>query len=293
MYSLGLDYPKLKRLNRGVIMASITGFGQTGPYSSFKAPDIVSFAMGGLMNVNGPEKAAPVVAPCEQSYHSASVAAVFGILAALFMRLSSGKGQWIDTSAHEVTADLTGGVWSYSNTSQIARRAGSQFGIAPARIYPCLDGHVHILIIRPNHWLAFLEILGRPEALMGEEWRSVPFRNKNVEFIDAHIIEFTMAHTRMEIAELCQAKGVPCTPVNSPADFYEDPHIQGRGFFTQIEHPEIGPYYYPVPPYRLSGTPCRVERSAPLLGQHNREVYCKKLGYSADQLAAFKAAGTI
>jgi crotonobetainyl-CoA:carnitine CoA-transferase CaiB-like acyl-CoA transferase len=135
--------------------------------------------------------------------------------------------------------------------------------------------------------------LGNPDVLMGEQWYNSMFRNINVDLIDAHVIEFTMAHTKMEIAELCQAKGVPCTPVNSPVDFYEDPHIKDRGFFIQNEHPVIGRYSYPGPPYRLSATPCFTGRSAPLLGQHNREIYCVELGYSPDELAAFKAEGTI
>ena len=90
MQSLGLDYPALRELNRGIIMASITGFGQSGPYSKYKAPDIVSFAMGGLMNVSGPPDAAPVAAPGEQSYCSISIASVFGILTALFLRMATG-----------------------------------------------------------------------------------------------------------------------------------------------------------------------------------------------------------
>lgn len=293
MQSLGLDYPKLRKLNSGIIVASITGFGQTGPYSTFKSSDIVSFAMGGLMNINGSENEPPVVAPCDQSYQSASVTAVFGIIGALFLRISTGKGQLVDTSSHEVAATLTGGILSYSNTSQIARRAGSQFGIAPGRIYPCKDGHVHILIIRPNHWLGFLELLGNPDIMMGEEWHNSAFRNRNADLIDAHIIEFTMSHTKMEITELCQSKGLPCTPVNSPVDFYQDSHIKDRGFFTQIEHPIIGCHPYPSPPCRLSATPCAIKRPAPLLGEHNHEVYSEQLGYGDQELEDLKSNGVI
>lgn len=293
MASLGLDYPVLKELNQGLIMASVTGFGQTGPYSAYKAPDIVSFAMGGLMNINGPGDAPPVVAPCEQSYYSAAIVSVFGILAALFLRTSTGEGQLVDASAHEVGATLSGGIMHYSNTSQIVKRAGSQFGAVPGRIYPCKDGYVHILTIRPNHWRGFLKVMGNPEILMGEEWHSGAFRNSNADIIDAHVAEFTMAHPKMEIAEMCQANGVPCTPVNTTADFSRDPHIKERGFFIEIEHPVIGRHSYPSPPYRLSKTPCRINRPAPLLGQHNREVFCEELGYSSDELAGLKTEGII
>jgi len=293
MQSLGLDYPVLRKLNHGIIMASITGFGQTGPYRMYKAPDIVSFAMGGMMNLNGPRSAAPVVAPCEQSYYSASVASAFGILTALFLRLSTGEGQLVDASAHEVVATFASEIMSYSSTSRIGQRSGSQFGAVPGRIYPCMDGFVHILTIRPNHWKGFLEVMGTPETLAGKEWGNGMFRNKNVDIIDAHVTEFTMTRTKMEITELCQAKGIPCTPVNTPAEFSQDPHIKERGFIVQLEHPVIGRYSYLNPPYRLSQTPCTIKRPAPLLGQHNREVYCGELGRTDKELARLKSEGII
>jgi crotonobetainyl-CoA:carnitine CoA-transferase CaiB-like acyl-CoA transferase len=296
MQSLGLNYPALKELNKGLIMASISGFGQNGPYSSFKAPDLVSFAMGGMMYINGPENAAPVVAPCQQTYYSASITAGFDILAALFLRLNTGRGQFIDVSTHQVESNFAagnGGIMHYSANSQISRRRGSQFGVVPGRIYPCKDGHVHIIIIRPNHWIGLQEVMGNPEALSGEKWYNVTFRNNNVEFIDAHVIEFTLAHNKLDIAEWCQAKGVPCTPVNTMEDFYHDPHMQQRDFFLQNTHPVIGEHTFIRPPALLSETPCRIRRSAPLLGEHNREVFCATLGYSEGELEKLKEKGIV
>ncbi|OGO22188.1 MAG: hypothetical protein A2Z28_01270 [Chloroflexi bacterium RBG_16_51_9] len=296
MQSIGLDYPVIRELNPGIIMASVTGFGQTGPYRNYKAPDIVSFAMGGLMNASGPADEAPVVAPSVQSYYSASIASVYGILAALFLRMSTGEGQLVDVSAHEVMAIFSGnGLMSYSNTAQIARRNGSQFGAVPGRIYPCMDGYVHILTVRPNHWQGFLEVLrmGNLDMSVGEEWNNAGFRNSNVDIIDAHVTEFTMTRTKMEITELCQAKGVPCTPVNTPLEFARDSHVKERGLIIKIEHPVIGRHSYFSPPYRLSKTPCRIRRSAPLLGEHNREVYYGELGHTDKELAKLKSAGII
>ncbi|MBI2849853.1 MAG: CoA transferase [Chloroflexi bacterium] len=293
MQSLGLDYPALRELNQGIIMASVTGFGQTGPYRMYKAPDMVSFAVGGMMNLNGPRNAAPVVAPCEQSYYSASVAAVFGSLTALFLRIGTGEGQLVDVSAHEVVATYASEIMSYSNTSRIGQRNGSQFGSVPGRIYPCKDGYVHILTVRANHWQGFREAMGNPETVMGKEWDNGMFRNRNVDTIDAVVTEFTMKHTKMEITEMCQVKGVPCTPVNTPAEFSQDAHMKARGFFVEIEHPVMGRHSYLNPPYRLSKTVCRIERPAPLLGQHNREVYGGELGHTDKELAELKSEGII
>ncbi len=252
--------------------------------------------MGGMMYINGPESAPPVVAPCEQSHYSVSAAVFFDIVAALFMRLRTGEGQFIDASSHEVQSNFAagnGGIMHYSNNSQIARRRGSQFGAVPGRIFPCKDGYVHILIIRPNHWIGLLDVMGNPEALRGEKWYNGTFRNNNVEIIDAHVVEYTMAHNKQEIAEWCQAKGVPCTPVNTPVDFSHDPHIQQRGFFIQNDHPVIGKHTFIGPVTKMSATPCRIKRSAPLLGQHNRDVYGEERGYSIQELEKLKAEGII
>jgi crotonobetainyl-CoA:carnitine CoA-transferase CaiB-like acyl-CoA transferase len=288
MQSIGLDYPVLRGLNRGVIMASVTGFGQTGPYRNYRAPNIVNFAMGGMMNNSGSPKEPPVVAPSVQSYYAASITAVYGILGVLFLRLTTGEGQLVDVSAHEIMAVFSGnGLMSYSNSSLISRRNGSQFGAVPGRIFPCRDGHVHILTIRPNHWQGLVEVLRveHPGTLEGDEWNNGTFRNSNVDIIDAHVTEFTMKHDKLEITELCQAKGVPCAPVNTPIEFSRDSHTRERGLITEIERPVIGRHSYFRPPYRLSKTPCSIRRSAPLLGEHNREVYCGELGFSTDELA--------
>jgi crotonobetainyl-CoA:carnitine CoA-transferase CaiB-like acyl-CoA transferase len=292
MSSLGLGYQVLKELNRGIIMASVTGFGETGPYRNYKAPDLISFAVGGMMNLNGSKNGAPVVAPCEQSHYSASVAAAFGILTALFLRMSTGEGQLVDISAHEVVATYASEILTYGNTARIGQRNGSQFGSVPGRIFPCRDGYVHILTIRPNHWTGFREVLGNPEALMGKEWDSGPYRNKNVDIIDAHVMEFTMQHDKLEITEMCQAKGVPVSPVNTPAEFSRDPHMIERGFFVGVDHPAIGHHSYLAPPYRLSKTPGRIRRPAPLLGQHNKEVY-GELGLTDRDMAGLKSKGII
>jgi crotonobetainyl-CoA:carnitine CoA-transferase CaiB-like acyl-CoA transferase len=294
MQCKGLDYQVLRELNQRLIMASISGFGQDGPYSQYKAPDIVNFAMGGLMYSSGTPEAAPVVAPGEQAYHGASILAVFGILAALYLRLRTNEGQLVDISAHEVMAAQNHEqIMRYSTRSDIGGRTGSQHAAAPARIFPCKDGYVHICVLRPGHWRSFLELVGNPELLMDEMWYDSFLRRRHNDIIDPFAAEFTIRRTKMEIAELCQERGIPCTPVNTPGDFSHDPHVKARGFITEIEHQVIGQHSYLGSPYKLSLTPCRVERPAPLLGQHNKEVYCGELGYEEEEMARLKTEGTI
>jgi crotonobetainyl-CoA:carnitine CoA-transferase CaiB-like acyl-CoA transferase len=292
--SLGLDYPAIRNLNQRIIVASISGFGQTGPYSRYKAPDIVSFAMGGLMYISGAPDKPPVVAPCEQAYRSTSIIAVFGILTALYQRLSTNEGQFVDASAHETMATMNEEViMRYSLACEIKGRYGSQHTSAPARIYPCKDGYVHLVVLRPYHWRSLVDVLDNPEVLMDEVWYDPRFRRLNVDMIDPLITEFTMKYTRAEITQLLQAKGLPCTPVNTPADFAEDVHIKERDFITEFEHPAIGRHRDLGVPFKLSEMANQQQRPAPLLGQHNEEIYCDELGHPLTELARFKDEGTI
>lgn len=293
MLCLGLDYPALAKVNPKIIMAAISGFGSSGPYAQYKGPDIVSMAMGGLTYINGPPDAAPATAPCEQSHHTVSVTAVFGIIAALLLRNTTGKGQFIDLSAQRAVETATGGVWFYSTISSIQGRSGSQFGAVPGRIFQCKDGYVHILTIRANHWQGLLEVMGNPEIFREEKWLTMEFRNANPDIIDAFVTEFTMAHNKMEIIEMCQAKGVPCAPVNTPADFYNDPHIKQRGVFTEIEHPVAGRFPFVRPVCNFNGIRYDIKRPAPLLGQHNHEIYRQELGLSEPEMAKLKSEGVI
>jgi crotonobetainyl-CoA:carnitine CoA-transferase CaiB-like acyl-CoA transferase len=184
-------------------------------------------------------------------------------------------------------------IMRYSTKSDIGGRTGSQHSAAPARIFPCKDGFVHICVLRPGQWRSFLELIGKPEVLLDEMWDDAFLRRRNHDLIDPFTEEYTRSRTKAEIVQTCQAKGIPCTPVNTPEDFFHDPHVKAREFFTELEHPVIGRYFYPGPVGRLSQTPCCMVRPAPLLGQHNKEVYCSELGYSDEDLARFKSGGII
>ncbi len=293
MESLGLGYPILRDINRGIVVTSVTGFGPNGPYSDYKAPDIVSLAMGGLMFISGDPEKPPVVAPCEQAYHSASVLACFGTLVALYHRQRTGMGQLVEVSAQEAIAIQEHLIMRYSLESDIVRRRGSQHTSAPTRIYPCKDGFVHFHVSPVRHWRRLLEMMGNPDALMNAVWEDLRFRRLNVDVIDPVITDFTMKHTKKELAEECQSKGIPCVPVNTPEEFVDDPHTQAREFVVEVEHPVLGKYRCLGPPYKLGETPYRIRRHAPLLGQHNEEIYCQELGYSEEELTRLKAAGII
>jgi crotonobetainyl-CoA:carnitine CoA-transferase CaiB-like acyl-CoA transferase len=292
MKRIGLGYRTLKKLNRRVIMSSITGFGQDGPYSQYNSPDIVNFSSGGLTYISGAAEEPPVVAPCEQSYLASSIIAAYGVLSALFLRLRTSEGQLVDVSAHEVVAAFSQGIMRYSVTSGTGGRTGSQFFAAPARIFPCQDGYVHLLVYYPQQWRSFWELLGKPEALSDNAWYEAGFRARNRDLIDPITTEFTMSRTKAEITQICQSRGVPCTPVNTPADIVRDKHFKERGAIIGVGHPVLGEHSYLSPPYRFSATPGSIKRPAPMLGEHNREIYAE-LGFSDRDLVELGKKGII
>ena len=289
----GLGYTTLRGLNKGIIVASITGFGRKGPYCQFKAPDIVSFAMGGSMFVSGTPSKPPVVAPAEQAYQSASRISCFGILVALYNRLIRGTGQLVEVSAQEVVAaQEQEPIIRYGLNAEIMRRYGSQHITAPARTYHCKDGYVYLIAMFLEHWKALLELLGNPETLLDEAWESITFRRINSDIIDPIVSEFTGKYTKEQVTQMCQERRIPCTPVYSPEEFANDAHIQERELVVQVNHPKIGQHGY-ILSRALTESPCQIRRHAPVLGQHNYDVYCQEFGYSVKELERFKSDGVI
>ena len=179
MAALGLGWNHLHELNPRLVLTSITGFGQHGPYSRYLAPDIVAFAMSGVMYFNGPPDRAPLVGPCEQGYHMGSAHAAYATLAALYRRFTSGEGQWIDVAVQDVLISKPHPqfVARYDLYGEIHPRTGSQgSGGVPAACYPCRDGYVSFAIFNRNHWQEFRRMIGDPPALLDPIWDDQPFR---------------------------------------------------------------------------------------------------------------------
>lgn len=292
---IGLDYPKLKEAKPSLILCSITPFGQSGPYRDYKGPDIVGFAMGGAMYVSGEADGPPCVAPGELAYGVASTYAAMGILIALYHRSLTGQGQQIDVSVQEAVAMITDSTLTRLSYEGYAmpRQGNTYLWITPGNLYRCKDGYVRIVGGQPIHWRMVLDWMGGPEVLREPLWLDRNNRNQSREFIDSSIEEFTRDRTREELFRDGQRHRVPVTPLYNPGEFVESDLAEARGFFVEVDHPEIGSASYPLPPYKLSETPLGIGRPAPLLGEHNEEVYCGELGLSREDLMVLRQAGVI
>ncbi|MBI4298898.1 MAG: CoA transferase [Chloroflexi bacterium] len=275
--SLGLGYKDLSKINPGLVITSITAFGQTGPYRNYLGTDLVAQAMGGLMYIQGDDTKPPCNAPAEQGYQLSSTHAVYATLAALQYRRKSGRGQHVDVSRHEVVAHLLYVLTRYAYFGDITRRSGKRipsFGVAvPSSYYECKDGKwISISVIMPKHWKAFVEWSGN-EILKEPVWEDRAYRAANQELLVEIIQEFIRTIPREEFVREAQKLRLSCVPINSMEDVVHDPQNVGRGdYFVKSTHPYVGDHTYPGAPYRFSETPWRIHRPAPLLGQHKEEI---------------------
>jgi crotonobetainyl-CoA:carnitine CoA-transferase CaiB-like acyl-CoA transferase len=288
-----LGYETFVEMQQKVILVSLTGFGQDGPYAGYKTPDLVGNAMGGLLYISGDPKMAPCNPPETQSYYYASLFASYGVMLALWQRETRGIGAWIDASVQASMALHEHVAFNYSAEGRVMKRAGSQHQHnAPANLFKCRNGWI-ALFVTQNHWPILLKVWKDHEPELDDpKWINSNLRRANADYINAQVTSFTSQFFKEDLAELLQKNGIPGLPVNSPSDFMKDPHIQARGFFGPVTHPLLGTYEQPGNPFMVDGRRTGPAR-APLLGEHNHEVYCGELGMSAEDLAVLAAAGVI
>ena len=302
--SLGLGYEGLSEDNPGMVYASLTPFGQTGPYKDFKASDLIGFAMGGYMYVTGWPHTPPTRLWGSQAYHTASNRAFIAILMALYDRLSTGLGQRVDVSMQEAVAATTEHVntaYNYEETPAV--RCGFRHGGQFVATWRCKDGYVSITTNTQQAWndlRAWMDRDGMAGDLMEEKYNErFVLRGELSHHIEGLIGDWAMLHTRQEITDWGQTRHHPWGPVATPEELLANPQLWARGFFTELEHRETEhgqqrvSLVYPGAPYKLSTSPWELKRAAPGVGEHNLEVYCGELGLAAADLEELARGGAV
>ncbi len=284
-----LGYQHLIEKQNKLILVSVSGFGQEGPYAHYKTPDIVGNAMGGLLYISGDPTMTPCNPPETQSYYYASLFACYGVMLALWQRETRGIGAWIDTSIQASMALHEHVAFNYSAEGRVMKRAGSQHQHnAPANLFQCKNGWI-ALFVTQNHWPLLLRLWeDHDPALDDPKWINSNLRRQHADYINAQVTSFTLRYAKEELAELFQKNGIPGLPVNSPSDFMKDPHILAREFFTNVIHPVLGSFVQPGNCFTVDGTRGG-PLPAPLVGQHNDEILRGELGLNAGELSALAA----
>jgi CoA:oxalate CoA-transferase len=296
--NLGIGYPELQKINPKLIMASITPFGQTGPYKDYKAYDINSCGSGGMSVGVGEPDREPLTMPLSQGGYQAGVSAAIGILGALFTRKKIGEGQHIDVSEVEVWATLhmiqSSQTFLYRGITGIRRGIHAGFFLYPGTILPCKDGFINLTAPQLEQWIRFLKLMGNPA------WTENPrYRNRRAmheeypDETDTLLKPWFKEHTQEEIFQLCQQNRIPFSPIYNIGELVNHPHLRERNFFVEVDHPRAGKLPYPIGPCRFSKTNWGYESAAPLLGQDNEEVIGRRLGYSNEEMTNLRRSGVI
>lgn len=269
--SIGLDYDVLSAENPGLIMTSITPFGQTGPYRNFKGPDIVTTALGGLAYAEGDVEGPPVTMPRYQSYKLSGIHAGFATLMALWHRDQTGQGQHVDVSRFEVMSHLHLNLVRFASQQEVARRRGRHGSNGPTQYFQAKDGWVQLALTTARQWQGFATWVGDP-VLMDPKYAVLTTRDADSDMIIEKARTFIAQFTVEEFLSQGAEHRVTVAPANTVADFARHPHATAHTFFTEVEHPVLGRYQAPGAPGVYSGTPWAIRRPAPMLGQHTDEV---------------------
>jgi len=290
MASLGLDYEALAEINPALIMTSISYFGQWGPYRDWDGSDIIAQAMGGLIGLTGEADREPLKLPLSQAEFQAGLNAAVAALSALYFRDETGEGQHIDVSLQEAVASiLEAAVTMYHYSGFVRGRMGSRHHLqCPSRVMPAKDRFIHVQA--GANWDDFATFVKAPQ-LMEPRLASI-LRYHYADEVEGLIQPWLETHEAREIFATGQEWRIPFSLVLGIDELMEDPQYGARGFFQEIDHPLAGRLTYPGAPFRMSETPPE-EKRAPLLGEHNEQVYTGALGLSKDDLTDLKEHGVI
>ncbi|WP_309113715.1 formyl-CoA transferase [Saccharothrix sp.] len=304
----GFTWERLQELNEGLVYASIKGFGP-GRYADFKAYEVIAQAMGGSMSTTGFEEGPPLATGAQIGDSGTGIHLVAGILAALYQRTRTGKGQRVQVAMQDAVLNLCrvklrdqqrlahGPLGEYPNEvfgDAVPRSGNASGGGQPGWAVRCAPGgpndYIYV-IIQPVGWAPITRLIGRPELADDPAWATPEARLTKLDKAFALIEEWTEKHTKWEVMEQLNAHDIPCGPILSTKELIEDETLRELGTVVEVEHPERGAYKTVGSPLKLSASPVDVGRS-PLLGEHNAEVLAE-LGYLPEQLERLKAAGAI
>lgn len=295
----GLDYTNLSAINPRLIYCSVTGFGQTGPWSHRAGYDFIIQGLAGLMSVTGeaddrpgggPQKAGVAVADL-----STGLYATQAVLAALFHRERTGEGQYIDMALLDVQVAMTANMSSnYLHSGQPPKRWGNAHpNLVPYQTFKASDGWIIVACGNDGQWRRFCTIGGRPDLPDDPRFARVQDRIRNREVLVPLLEVMVAGKTQNEWIDEMERHGVPCGPINDFRQVYENPQVQARNMCIELPREDAGAVRLVANPIKASRTPPAYRSAPPRLGEHTEQVLSRVLGWSAQQIAAARSAGSI
>ena len=296
MEKMGLGYDELKKINPGLIYGSITGFGATGPYRERAGYDTMSQAWSGVMSITGWPGNDPV--RCGASFGDVigGLNLVIGVLAALRYRDKTGKGQMIDISLTDgcVTAEASM-MQVYLTTGKIPTRNGNSYtSSAPGGGYHTKDSYIVINGSAPKFWAILCNLMEKPELIDDPKYKTNALRVQNRVELDKIVESWTMSKSTDELIEILLPKGFACAPILTLDQVAQNEQIAGaRNMFPEIDDPEVGKMRFTNSAVKMSETMPEIRCPAPMLGQHNEDIYSSLLGFTSEKIQQLKDEGVI
>jgi formyl-CoA transferase len=293
-HRLGVDYESLQKLNKRIILASISGFGQDGPYRDRPGFDQIAQGLSGLMSVTGAPGGGPMRVGAAVADVGAGLLAALGILTALIERESSGEGQWVQASLLQAGIHLLDfQAVRYTMAGEVAEQVGNDHPTSmPTSAYRTADGHLNVAASGSSMWQRLCEALGRPELREHPDYRDAEGRARNRAALNAELERTLGTKTNAEWVEILNRAGVPCGPIHSMDRVFADPQVTHLGVATEVAHPRLGPLKLLAQPVGLSRTPAMLARATPERGEHTDEVL-REIGYDDAAIARFRKEGIV
>ncbi len=270
----GLGYEALRAINPGLIYCSISGYGQDGPYAARPGYDFVAQAESGIMSVTGEIDGEPQRVGSPVADNAAGMFACMSILAALYVRKNTGKGQHIDISLFESAVSLLGNVSAnHLISGEEAPRLGNGHpNIVPYQAFRTKNGYIVVSCGNDRLYQSFCRLLGREELATDPRFATNPLRVHNRDELIPSLQEVFLERDTEEWLEKLRAAGIPCGPINTVSQVYKDEQLRARDFIWECEHPSAGPIKLSGSPIHLSETPTRLYKAPPLLGEDNEKI---------------------
>ena len=305
---LGFGWEKIHEINPRIVMASIKGFGTEGPYAAFKAYENVAQAMGGAMSTTGVPDGPPFATGAQIGDSGTGVHLMAGILAALLQRERTGRGQYVECAMMDCVMNLARVKWrdhqriergplpeySIQEFDTFTPRAGNDSGGGQlGNAVKCKPGGPNdylYVVVQEHVWAAIAKRIGGDELVTDPRFDNIDVRRANQAEMWQMLEDFGSSYTKRELMEILNEINVPCGPIMSTEDLFDDEHVKLREMMVELDHPERGKWVNLGCPIKLSDSPVDVKRS-PLLGEHTDEILSEVLGYSDEEIGGLKEAG--
>jgi crotonobetainyl-CoA:carnitine CoA-transferase CaiB-like acyl-CoA transferase len=291
---LRIAYADLRAVNPRIVLASISGFGQDGPYAGRPGFDQIAQGMGGLMSVTGLPGQGPVRVGIPVADLCAGLLAAQGVLVALLERESSGEGQWIQTSllqAQVFMLDFQATRWLVDR--EVPKQAGNNHPTSiPTGVFATTDGHINVAVAGQEIWRRFCEAIGHEELTRNPGYAEPADRSSNRDALNAELAAILRRGSSAHWIELLNQAGVPCGPINTIDQVFADPQVRHLGLAQGVRSHERGDVELVGQPIIMSRTPSRIRTPPPLMGEHTDELL-RELGYDDERIAALREAAVI